>query len=443
MNDIVINDSVIEFSNNVKILGITIANHHHRKKLNFTTHINNTLNKIIKIKNILFHLVANTWGINDKKRLVLYKSLIRPSLTYGCQIWYSHLNKNNIQKLNKLQYNILIKLTKCYKYTSNSCIEVLSQCPKLSEYLDSELLIWRFKQNNIISDAILNNYRYIQYTYTYFNNNIHININNNISINYIFTIIIQISHEHNTYGSFYIQSSNTTLYTKKYKFLDKTHNKIIESYTTYKALKLLVRQHEYNNGNILTLTNSNTFLKDIKYPNNIDTYQLKLHNILINNNIHLYNKTNRNIITEEITPITNKTNKNFLNNTSLKTFKLEEHKKHLQNSYNQTNTNFKEYITTPILPKFFFNNFYSNQIITNNGNFNSYLQKINLKDTPLCTCSNTTQTGTHLLYDCQILKIHHNTPKEYILHNKKNFKNFIKQTQTTYYTKKQLIDNTL
>ena len=116
---------------------------------------------------------------------------------------------------NTLQYNILLKVTKCYKYTSNSCIEVLSQCSKLSDYLDSELLIWSFKYDNTNTDTTLNNYKYIQYTYTYFNNNIHININNNITINFTYTTIIQLSHDqNNSYGTFFKYKITTPHYTQ-------------------------------------------------------------------------------------------------------------------------------------------------------------------------------------------------------------------------------------
>ncbi|KPM02664.1 hypothetical protein QR98_0010800 [Sarcoptes scabiei] len=52
-------------------------------KLNFTPHVNNIVNRTIKIKNILHCFCKNTLGVDTRKRQNLYKGLIRPVMTYG------------------------------------------------------------------------------------------------------------------------------------------------------------------------------------------------------------------------------------------------------------------------------------------------------------------------------------------------------------------------
>ncbi|KAI2797442.1 hypothetical protein BLOT_012999, partial [Blomia tropicalis] len=83
------NDTTIEPSEEIKILGIMIKNHRYRNKLNFNGHVDYIVNKTIRIKNILFSLCGRTWGIDSKKRLVLYKTIIRPILMYCSEVWFN------------------------------------------------------------------------------------------------------------------------------------------------------------------------------------------------------------------------------------------------------------------------------------------------------------------------------------------------------------------
>ncbi|KAH9523013.1 hypothetical protein DERF_006564 [Dermatophagoides farinae] len=62
----------------MKILGLTFGNHRHH----------------IRISNILFALIGNTWRISHKKRVNLYKGMIRPAIS--CNIVCI---LNNVEKL--------------------------------------------------------------------------------------------------------------------------------------------------------------------------------------------------------------------------------------------------------------------------------------------------------------------------------------------------------
>ncbi|KAI2797676.1 hypothetical protein BLOT_015399 [Blomia tropicalis] len=128
------NDTTIEPSEEIKILGIMIKNHRYRNKLNFNGHVDYIVNKTIRIKNILFSLCGRTWGIDSKKRLVLYKTIIRPILMYCSEVWFKYLSQSSIKKIESTQYNILIKCVHAYKHTSSAIVHSLSHIPLISDY---------------------------------------------------------------------------------------------------------------------------------------------------------------------------------------------------------------------------------------------------------------------------------------------------------------------
>ncbi|KAF7492502.1 hypothetical protein SSS_01704 [Sarcoptes scabiei] len=69
----IIDSNTIEIVNNVKVLGVIFENHHIKSKINFTSHIKSVVNKSIKIKNLVFNYCKNTFGIDSRKRINLYK----------------------------------------------------------------------------------------------------------------------------------------------------------------------------------------------------------------------------------------------------------------------------------------------------------------------------------------------------------------------------------
>ncbi|KPM09686.1 endonuclease and reverse transcriptase-like protein [Sarcoptes scabiei] len=105
---IIIDSNVIQFVNNIKILGIVFENHYSKSKINFSTHIKKVIDKTTKLKNIMFNYCKNTFGIdNQKKRMVLFKGLIRPIMTYGFEIWSDQKNKKQKNNFESLQHQFL------------------------------------------------------------------------------------------------------------------------------------------------------------------------------------------------------------------------------------------------------------------------------------------------------------------------------------------------
>ncbi|UYV75265.1 hypothetical protein LAZ67_12003163 [Cordylochernes scorpioides] len=135
------NNEIIIPTQNTKILGIIIANHRRRNKINFTYYIEKIVNRTKRFKNYLFSICGKSWGLSTQKRLTLYKSIFRPILTYGAEIWFKYLNKKCLQKLNSTQYQILTWCIQAYKSTSYSCVHSLANIPLISDFIESRIMI--------------------------------------------------------------------------------------------------------------------------------------------------------------------------------------------------------------------------------------------------------------------------------------------------------------
>ncbi|UYV61592.1 hypothetical protein LAZ67_1005454 [Cordylochernes scorpioides] len=138
--------TVIKPSNEIKILGMKLSNHRFRTKINFTPHINEILHKAHRMKNLLFSLSGKIWDINSNKRLILYKTLIRPILTYGAEIWFYQINNRCKQKLNSTQYQIVLWATRSFKTSSSNCVHCLAEIPFLTDFIESRLIKYELDQ---------------------------------------------------------------------------------------------------------------------------------------------------------------------------------------------------------------------------------------------------------------------------------------------------------
>ncbi|UYV70094.1 hypothetical protein LAZ67_7001771 [Cordylochernes scorpioides] len=81
-----------------------------------------------------------SWGLSTQKRLTLYKSIIRPTLTYGTEIWFQFISKKYKYKLNSMQYQILLWCTQTYKTTSYNCVHTLANIPLNTDYMESRII---------------------------------------------------------------------------------------------------------------------------------------------------------------------------------------------------------------------------------------------------------------------------------------------------------------
>ena len=126
--------SILEFTEHIKYLGVTIS-----QDLNWNKHISTICNKAYKTLGLLKRNLNNC---PTDVRLQAYKGLIRPVLEYACTVWDPHQNylKEQIENVQKRSARFI---TSNYDYSPNSMTKILND-------LKLEPLSERRKQNKLI-----------------------------------------------------------------------------------------------------------------------------------------------------------------------------------------------------------------------------------------------------------------------------------------------------
>lgn len=88
----------IEIKRSIKYLGVILDS-----KLSFGENIDMVREKAIRCGRALFPLLNRKSKLNIKNKELLYKSCIRPIMTYACQVWYKKTAKCHIKKLQIIQ----------------------------------------------------------------------------------------------------------------------------------------------------------------------------------------------------------------------------------------------------------------------------------------------------------------------------------------------------
>lgn len=102
-------NKIINQKKQVKYLGVILD-----QNLTFTEHVKNIAIKANKILNMLFPVYNRKSKLNYKNKLIIFKSIIRPTLTYACPAW----NITSKSNLNTLQV------------VHNKCLRIVGQYPK-------------------------------------------------------------------------------------------------------------------------------------------------------------------------------------------------------------------------------------------------------------------------------------------------------------------------
>ena len=133
------NDSSILPVENIKILGVTFGDHRFRGKLNFNPHVLDVITRATRTKNALFALAKKSWGINSRKRLILYKTVVRSMIIYAAEIWFPHLNGSARKKLDSMQYCFLKHAIQAFNTVSYAITHAMADIPTLSAYVKMRL----------------------------------------------------------------------------------------------------------------------------------------------------------------------------------------------------------------------------------------------------------------------------------------------------------------
>ena len=124
----------LQLSTEVKYLGVTLDN-----KLKWNRHLDNTTNKA----SITFwqcrRMLGKRWGLSPKIILWLYKTVIRPMVTYGAVVWWPRTKTGTaINKLQRIQRQACLAITGCMKTTPTAALEVMLDLPPLHLYVKEE-----------------------------------------------------------------------------------------------------------------------------------------------------------------------------------------------------------------------------------------------------------------------------------------------------------------
>lgn len=103
---LMMNNVEIEYSETAKYLGLTL---HH--KLSWTPHIKQ---KVANAKRLLFaalKLAKHSWGLSPYRTWHLYRSVVRPMISYACVFWASKVSAGQLKLLNQVQRLALLAIS--------------------------------------------------------------------------------------------------------------------------------------------------------------------------------------------------------------------------------------------------------------------------------------------------------------------------------------------
>lgn len=127
----------IRWSDEAKYLGVTFD-----KRLTFRRHVENVVNKTNVVIKILYPLVARRSSLHQSLKLHVYKSIIRPSFSYGCQM-LGGIAATHINKLQVLQNGALKMILSLPSRTRTSEVHEQAEVERVQEHFDNLATRWR------------------------------------------------------------------------------------------------------------------------------------------------------------------------------------------------------------------------------------------------------------------------------------------------------------
>lgn len=110
-SNIIVDNSIIKFSNEVTYLGITLD-----KNLTFGSHIKKSCVKASNCLKSLYPVLNRKSNLSLINKNLLFKSIIRPILTYGAPIWRhaAWCHRRNLQIIQNKTLKIINNLPWCF-----------------------------------------------------------------------------------------------------------------------------------------------------------------------------------------------------------------------------------------------------------------------------------------------------------------------------------------
>lgn len=125
-----VNLDEVEWKNSLKYLGL-----HLDKRLTFKTHIEKTIEKSERLIRSLYPLINRRSRLSQVNKILLYKTVFRPMITYACPVWAS-CAKTHIHRLQILQNKILKMMLKLHWRTSTRLVHETSEIEMIKDNID-------------------------------------------------------------------------------------------------------------------------------------------------------------------------------------------------------------------------------------------------------------------------------------------------------------------
>lgn len=122
--------NTIEPTTTVKYLGVTLD-----QKLNFDSHIENTRTKAMRAMCAMYPMLAKSSKLSHKNKNLIYKTMIRPILTYASPIW-SHATATRLKRLQVVQNKCLKMINKLPWRFGTDDLHSLTGYPKITELFE-------------------------------------------------------------------------------------------------------------------------------------------------------------------------------------------------------------------------------------------------------------------------------------------------------------------
>lgn len=125
---ITIGNEIISWKSEAKYLGMIFD-----KTMTLNKHVDYAIAKSNKISQILFPLINRSSNLDLWNKMMVYKQIIRPALTYGCPL-FKHIAPTNIKKMQVFQNKIIKMILDLPTYTSTNHIQEITEIPIIEEY---------------------------------------------------------------------------------------------------------------------------------------------------------------------------------------------------------------------------------------------------------------------------------------------------------------------
>lgn len=134
LKTLTLDGSALEFSKNVKYLGIILD-----AKLNWNLHLDQAVQKATTALWVSRKTFGMKWGLKPKMISWIYSAIIRPRLTYAALVWWPKTKQKTAQKkLEKLQRLICISITGAMRSTPTNALNAALHLLPLYQYVQME-----------------------------------------------------------------------------------------------------------------------------------------------------------------------------------------------------------------------------------------------------------------------------------------------------------------